>query len=117
VQSAPKDANIVVLRKEGDHVVIDNNNESVQNWRLDQIMSSDLFGIESARGPETEKWLEERRELLKKEILNEEEQRRLNELDKQAAALPTADDPKDIKAMEILREAAEIVKRKKLAAQ
>jgi predicted ATP-binding protein involved in virulence len=114
VQSAPKDANIVVLRKEGDHVIIDNNIESVQNWRLDQIMTSDLFGIESSRGPETEKWLEERKVLMQKETLTHQEKIRLEELNKKANELPTADDAEDIEAMEIIRKAAEYVKRKKV---
>ncbi len=112
VQSAPKDANIVVLRKEGDHVVIDNNNESVQSWRLDQIMSSDLFGIESARGPETEKWMEERKALLQKTTLTPEEQERLKVLNEQAYTLPTADDAEDREAMDIIRKAAGYLKNK-----
>lgn len=112
VQSAPKDANIVVLRKEGSHVVIDNDVESVQNWRLDQIMSSDLFGIESSRGPEAEKWLEERQSLLQKDLLTRDENLRLDELNRKAHELPTADSKQDIEAMNILRKAADFVKRK-----
>ena len=113
VQSAPKDANIVVLRKEGDHVVIDNDVESVQDWRLDQIISSDLFGIDSPRGPETEKWLTERKGLLQKEKLNEDEKTKLSILNQRANNLPTADMPKDIEAMEVIRKAAEYLKRQK----
>ena len=112
MQSAPKDANIVVLRKEGDHVVIDNNNESVQNWRLDQILNSDLFDFIGVRGPETEQWLEERKELLQKKTLTPEEQERLKVLNEQANALPTADDVEDIEAMEIIRKAAGYLKNK-----
>jgi predicted ATP-binding protein involved in virulence len=113
VQSAPKDANIVVLRKEGDHVVIDNDVKSVRNWRLDQILSSDLFGIESARDPETEKWLQERTTLLQKKSLNADEKARLDDLNNKAANLPTADTPEDIEAMEIIRKAADYLKNQK----
>lgn len=113
VQSAPKDANIVVLRREGDHVIIDNDVESVQNWRLDQIMSSDLFGVESARGPETEKWLNERKQLLQKERLTQDEKAKLNELNRKAHNLPTADTAEDIEAMEVIRKAADYLKSQK----
>ena len=113
VQSAPKDANIVVLRRESDHVVIDNDVKSVRNWRLDQILSSDLFGIESARDPETEKWLQERTTLLQKKSLNAHEKERLEELNNKAANLPTADTPEDIEAMEIIRKAADYLKNQK----
>ena len=112
VQSAPKDANIVVLKKEGDHVVIDNNIQSVYNWRLDQIMSSDLFN-ESVRRPEVEKWLKERTDLLQKETLSEDEKIRLTELNEKAHHLPTADRQEDIEAMDIFRKAADYLKSQK----
>jgi Predicted ATP-binding protein involved in virulence len=112
VQSAPNDANIVLLRKEGDHVVIDNDIKNVQNWRIDQIMSSDLFGIESSRSPEIEKTLQERKTLLQKTELSPQEQQRLNELNQQIRNLPTAENPEDIEAMDIIRRAAEYLRKK-----
>ena len=112
VQSAPEDANIVVLRKEGDHVIIDNDIKSVRDWRLDQIMSSDLFG-ETARNSKIEMWLEERTTLLQKQSLTPEEKTKLAELNKKAHGLPTADDEDDIEAMNIIREAAEYLKAQK----
>src|SRR5258708_10915561 len=106
VQSAPIDANIVLLRKEGGHVVIDNEKTSVQNWRLGQILTSDLFGIESARGIDVERKLEERRGLLAKKQLTKEEKGRLDELNAFANQLPTAYSVRDMETMSILQEAA-----------
>lgn len=113
VQSAPQDANIVLLRKEGDHVVIDNDLKSVRNWRLDQILTSDLFGLDSSRGKEAEEKLRERKELLAKEKLSKKEQERLNELNSFANRLPTAYSHEDIEAMSIVQEAAEYLKNQK----
>jgi len=76
-------------------------------------MSSDLFGIESARAPAAEKWLTERKELLQKSTLTPEEKSRLGELNDIAQELPTAVDAKDIAAMEIIRKAAEYLKHNK----
>jgi AAA15 family ATPase/GTPase len=112
VQSAPQDANIVLLKKEDDHVVIDNDIESVRNWRLDQILSSDLFE-DSARNPEIEKWLLERKLLLQKNELSSGESERLKELNEKAHNLPTADNQKDIEAMDIIRRAADYLKTQK----
>jgi len=110
VQSAPKEANIVLLKRDGDHVVIDNDIKSVQNWRLDQIMSSDLFGIDP-RSPDTERWLDERKKLLQKDgELSAAEKQRLKELNEKAHDLPTADTQEDIEAMNIIREAAKYLK-------
>lgn len=113
VQSAPVDANIVLLRKDGDHVVIDNEQSSVQKWRLDQILTSDLFGIESARGIDVERKLEERKNLLSRKGLSEEEKARLKELNDFANSLPTAYNIGDIETMSILQEAAAIYKTKR----
>jgi predicted ATP-binding protein involved in virulence len=117
VQSAPKDANIIVLRKEKDEhgenvVVIDNDVRSVRSWRIDQIMSSDLFGLNTSRNPEIEKQMEERSALLKRDDLSPEEKIRLDELNEISDSLPTADSPEDIEAMEIIRKAAAFLKNK-----
>jgi predicted ATP-binding protein involved in virulence len=106
VQSAPIDANIVLLRKQEDHVLIDNEQASVQSWRLDQILTSDLFGVGSARGVDVEKKLAERKELLSKKNLSKEEKARLEELNNFANRLPTAFNMEDIETMSILQEAA-----------
>jgi predicted ATP-binding protein involved in virulence len=111
VQSAPKEANLVVLRKDGDKVIIDNDIDSVRNWRLDQIMTSDLFGG-SARNSEIENELQERTKLLKKNKLSKLEEQRLLELNEMAHNLPTASNEVDIEAMEIIRKAAHLVKSK-----
>ena len=66
IVQASQGANLAVLKKEGDHVVIENNPQHIKNWRVDQILTSDLFGLESARPPETEELLRERKGLLTK---------------------------------------------------
>lgn len=43
IVQAATEAKIVLLRREKDHVVIDNRADSVRGWRLDQIVASDLF--------------------------------------------------------------------------
>ena len=76
---AAADANIVLLRREGDHVVIDNHPEVLRNWRVDQILTSELFGLESARPPQIEEPLKERRQILAKARLSARDRRRLGE--------------------------------------
>ena len=117
VQSAPKEANIIVLKKEqvGDEFIvkIDNDTKSVWNWRIDQIMASDLFGLDGLRNPEVERLMDERSILLRrdKESLSERERNRLEELNDLSHRLPTADKQEDIEAMEIIRQAADFIKK------
>jgi energy-coupling factor transporter ATP-binding protein EcfA2 len=110
VVQAAQDANIVLLRREGDHVVIENNVEAVRNWRVDQILTSDLFGLESARPPETDKLLAERTKILSKARLTKKDREKLKELEEKIGSLPTGETPEDIEAMEVIRRAAKRLK-------
>jgi predicted ATP-binding protein involved in virulence len=112
VQSAPKDANLVVLRKEGDKVIIDNDIVNVSNWRIDQIMASDLYEI-GARNKGILNELQERTILLKKNQLTKQEEQRLFELNEMAHNLPTGANATDIEAMQIIRKAANLIKSKR----
>jgi predicted ATP-binding protein involved in virulence len=114
VQSAPEGARVVLLRREGDHVVIDNKPQSIRGWRLDQILTSDLFGLETARSPQLEEVLTERTKILSKSRLTKADKEKLKTLEEQIGQLPTAEKPEDIEAMNIIREAAKILKRKNI---
>jgi hypothetical protein len=110
VQAAPEDTNIVLLRRDGDHVVIDNHMTVLRNARIDQILTSDLFGLETARPPQIQKALLERDALLAKSVLSEADENRLAELDSEIGDLPTAETASDQDAMDIVRRAAELLK-------
>ena len=108
VQSA-LDENLAVLRREGDHVVIDNDPQVVQGWRVDQLLTSDLFGLKGSRSEQVEQTLERRRELVAKEDLTPDEAEELKRLDAEADALPTASGA-DQAAMDLIRQAAALLK-------
>lgn len=116
VQSAEK-ANVVVLRKNGDHVVIENDKRLVQGWRIDQILTSDLFGLDSARPPGYARMLEERRVLLSKKRRSKADKLRLAELDAALDAMPAGESATDREAMDIIRRAAERLKRQEEAGE
>jgi energy-coupling factor transporter ATP-binding protein EcfA2 len=111
IVQAATDANIVLLRREGDHVVIDNDVEAIRGWRIDQVLTSDLFGLETARPPEFEDLLKERNKILGKSKLTKADERRLKQLDAMIGNLPAGETPEDAKAMEIIRRAAEVLKK------
>jgi energy-coupling factor transporter ATP-binding protein EcfA2 len=107
VVQAAAGANIVLLRREGDHVVIDNDPDVLENWRVDQILTSELFGLASARPPQVEAPLKERRALLAKPKLSSRDRARLAELEAQIGDLPAGESAEDRRAMELIRRAAE----------
>lgn len=109
VQAAP-DANVVVLRRREGGVVIDNAPRSVRKWRVDQILTSELFDLPSARAPELDASIAERDAILAKPELTEQDQARLVELREHLGALPQGDTPEDLEAMEVIRRAAKALK-------
>ena len=109
IVQAAENANIVVLKREGDQVVIHQQAQAVKGWRVDQLLTSDLFDLESARSPHYESLLEKRRQILSKATLSETDQTDLRKLEAEIGDLPTAETTEDIEAMDIIRRAAQIL--------
>jgi predicted ATP-binding protein involved in virulence len=101
VQSAPE-ANIVLLRREGDHVIVDNHPERIKGWRVDQILTSDLFGLNTARPPDTEELLMRRKELLTKPRLTRENKREINDINARLESMPTGESFEQAKTMALI---------------
>ena len=110
IVQAATDANIAVLRREGDHVVIDQSIKAIRGWRIDQVLTSDLFGLESARPPEFDEVLRERKKILTKSRLTKKDKEKLAALDAQLGELPSGENLQDAEAMEIIRRAAKRLK-------
>lgn len=110
VVQAATDANIVLLRREGDHVIIDNNVKAIQGWRVDQVLTSDLFGLESARPPQLDNLLAGRTKILSKARLTKKDKEKLQKIESEIGELPTGETPEDIEAMDVIRRADERLK-------
>lgn len=110
IVQAAENANIVVLKREGDSVIIQQQHQAVQGWRIDQLLTSDLFDLKSARSPHYETLLEQRRQILSKPELSANDQARLETLKAEIGDLPTAETAQDIQAMDIIRRAAQLLK-------
>jgi predicted ATP-binding protein involved in virulence len=109
VQSAT-DANVIVLKRKGNQVVVENDPISVKNWRIDQILSSDLFGV-TPRNLEVTQKMNRRKVLLLKDRLNSVEKKELSQLQKEVGNLPTAESPEMIEAMELIIKTAKNLKK------
>lgn len=108
VQAAPTvNANVAVLRREGDSVVIDNHAESVRGWRIDQILASDLYSTPPL-APDVQKLVDERRRLLGKSRLSAADKRRIRTLEAEIGPLPIGQSPEEIRTAELLRRSLEL---------
>lgn len=113
VVQAAEEANLVLLERYEDdssEVRIRNDVEAIKGWRIDQVLTSDLFGLESSRPPSFARSLEERSDLLKKDKLSKPEQARLNELNDVAMSLPTEDQGWEARAKRALALASDELK-------
>ncbi len=105
---ASADANIVLLKREGDHVVVDNDPIVVKNWSVDQILSS-VFGV-SGRMEETEIAAARRRNLQSKASLTSEEHEELLGLDTQLRGYSVYETAEQREAVSLLDTFTKIIK-------
>ncbi len=110
VQAAP-DANLILLKRDGDSVVAHNELDYVRNWRVDQILASELFEEQPVHSPEVEELLARRAQLLTQDSRTPDEEEELAKLSEVVKELPTAVLPEDQDAMRLIREVADRVRR------
>ncbi len=111
VVQAAEDANLAVLRREGDQVVIDNDVDQIRNWRLDQIYTSELFGLPNARPPRLDKLLEQRQAILARPELTAADRRELEELDGQIGPLPGGESAEEAEDRRVIRESLDYLRK------
>jgi hypothetical protein len=87
---AATNVNLAVLQRQeqDDQVVIENRPHFVESWRVDQILTSELFGV-SARSRRIEGLMAERNLLLDKPKRSPKDEARLRELKHELDNLPT----------------------------
>jgi hypothetical protein len=105
-------ANIALLRRESDQVIIDNDVKTIRGWRIDQIYTSDLFGLPSARPPELDEPLARRTALLSKSRLTEKDKRELAELEARIGSLPAGETAEQAETLRLLRESLELLEKR-----
>ena len=110
IVQATQGANLSVLQKEeSGQVSIEGHLEAVNDWRVDQILTSDLFDV-PIRSDAIESLFKERDRLLGKKKRNKSQEQRLVDLEERLSRLPTADKRADEDAMELIRKVADRLK-------
>lgn len=111
---AAEGANLAVLRRpEGkDYVEIDNRPESVRGWRVDQILTSDLFGLYSSRSPSVDRLYKRNEELAVKGRLTKAEKKEFAAIQAELSALPRGDSAAFAAEMAAIKEAIDLLKKR-----
>ncbi len=96
------DANVVLLRREGDQTVVVTDLPDVRRWRVEQILNSELFDDTPPLSPQTEADLARRNELLLKKRLTKAEKAELAQLEQVVAAQPVGNTGPERRAEDLL---------------
>jgi predicted ATP-binding protein involved in virulence len=111
-EERPLDANIILLKREGDQTVVVNDPVDVSKWSVDQILNSDLFGHVPARSEPLTELRTERDALLAKQKLTTKQKARLSELDDQIGTVPFGRDQAEVQAETIIQQLANVLRSK-----
>jgi ABC-type cobalamin/Fe3+-siderophores transport system ATPase subunit len=103
IAQAALNLNIVLLKKSFDHVNVINDPEIIRSWRIDQILTSDLFGLKYARPKEVEAKIDRRAVLIRKDQLTDIESQELARLNQEIDALPVGETKAEMDAIDVLR--------------
>jgi predicted ATP-binding protein involved in virulence len=106
--------NYAVLKFEENAVKIINEPEDVDGWRIDQILTSPLFGLESARGEKYDDLLKERDHILQKKRQTKEDKNKLNQIYQELAELPVGETLDEIENRALITKLAEEIKSEKI---
>jgi hypothetical protein len=103
------DANLAVVREVNGQAIIDDDPTIVRTWRLDEVVTSALYEVESPYSVDVQQKLDRRTTLLQKKKLSAIESTELGELERFVAALTTRASKDDQAAMEVIRRAAKLL--------
>jgi len=103
------DTNIVVLKRKGRSIEIENDPTVVSSWGVDEVVTSELFGLTSSYAPPIDDLIRERARLLRLSKRTPRDKVRLDELQRFVATLPTEDEPGDQEVLDRLRTAAALL--------
>ena len=102
--------NLAVVLRDGDTACIHNDPAVIDNWRIDQVVTSELFGL-APWSPDVQGKLDEQAQLVQKAKRSSRDNRRLEELELFASSLPTGLPPALEQAMDIIHRAASAIGR------
>jgi predicted ATP-binding protein involved in virulence len=103
------DTNLAIVRQEGGQAVIVNDPQVVKTWRLDELIASALYEVDSPYSPSIEDALHRRTALLQKRRLTAAEEAELRKLEAMVASLSTVPTVEDREASDIIRRAAQLI--------
>jgi hypothetical protein len=109
IVQAATDANIVLLKRKGAQVYINNDPEIVRNWRIDQVLTSDLFGLETSRRPDVQKMMDDRKNILSMNKISKVDKNKLEKIEQNLGEIPEYETKVEKQAYSAIDKVAELL--------
>ncbi len=103
------DMNIVVVREQDGQAVIESDPSVVRTWRIDEVVTSALYEVDSAFSPDIGRELQERTRLMQKSHLTPAKRRRLAKLNVLAKSLTPKFELESQRALDVIQKAAQLI--------
>ena len=88
--------------------------KAIDGWRVDQILTSEFFGLKTARGVEYEELLKERERIISKSKLLAKDRKKLADIAEKMAEYPIGETTDEIENRQIIKNAANFLKDNKI---
>ena len=87
---------MILFRREGDKVIIDQNDYFIEGWRIDHVLASEIFDLTSTRAPKYDNFFRLRNSIIQKGEITENDKRELVSLLEGATHFPNGETIYDI---------------------
>lgn len=101
VQAAER-ADLFLFKKGRDSVRLDKASHRIGNWRIDQVLQSEYFGLVSSRPPSLDNYMKKREEILHKESIDGSDKVELEKFENEFGVLPTGETLTDLEALQLI---------------
>ena len=107
VQAYDKDVvDILLFRKDRGDVIIDVADNTIKNWRIDQVLMSPYFGLKSTRPSNIDEFMDKRRAIIERGEFTPKDKEELSELENELGFLPTGETLTELESMVYIHNAA-----------
>ena len=98
VQSAD-DAGLILFELVDGKPRSNSDSHFIKNWRIDQVLTSEYFGLKSSRPPQIDNYMNLREHILSKRVIEESDYETLKNLGDKFGRLPTGETIEELKAL------------------
>lgn len=108
VQAYDDNVDILLFRKddENEKIIIDIADSTIRNWRIDQVLMSPYFGLESTRPSSIDDFMDRRLSIIKRGEFTEDDKAELSKLENELGFLPTGETLTELESMVYINNAA-----------